>query len=96
LRPRRLETRSATVKYGTMPLTRTQDDEAALKHIVIQVIEQPDGGPMMKALAVAIDKVADLASIGQVDIEKLTYTADDGTHSAIGAVQVEILIAFHA
>jgi hypothetical protein len=77
-----------------MPLTRTQD-EAALKFVVLKVMNQPDEGSVMISLAEAfISNVNDFACIQEKDI--LTYTAVDGTHSAIGADQVEILIAFCA
>jgi hypothetical protein len=79
-----------------MPPTRTQD-EAALKYVVLKVMNQPDEGSVMKSLAEAfISNVNDFACIREKDVENLTYTAVDGTHSAIGADQVEILIAFCA
>jgi hypothetical protein len=79
-----------------MPLTRNQD-ETALKYVVLKVMNQPDEGSVMKSLAEAfISNVNDFACIQEKDVENLTYTAVDGTHSAIGADQVEILIAFCA
>jgi hypothetical protein len=55
-------------------------------------MEQPDGGPTMKALAVPDGESRRLGinCTGKLT-QKLAYTADDGNHSAIGADQVEIL-----
>jgi hypothetical protein len=51
-----------TKEYHRIPvaLTRTQD-AAALKYVVVHVLNQPDDGPLMKSLANdAIDHVRDL------------------------------------
>jgi hypothetical protein len=63
-----------------MPFTRAQG-EAALKYVVLTVMNQPVDGPMAKLLAKAmIENVEDLGSLIESDIEKLSFitaTGDD-------------------
>jgi hypothetical protein len=54
-----------------MPFTRAQC-EAALKSVVLTVMNQPVDGPMAKLLAEAmIENIEDLGSLIKTDIEKL-------------------------
>jgi hypothetical protein len=86
----------ATPFVSTMPLTRTQD-AAALRHIVVQVLNQPDDGLLMTALTQKhIDNVNDLTSLQEIDIQSLKYSAADGNLSALGAAHCGMLRAFCA
>jgi hypothetical protein len=83
----------------TMPFTREQD-KAALKYIVLTVMNQPNDGPMAKSLAKAmIENVSeDLGSLIETDtIEKFSFIATTGEDPiAIGPGQQGILWAFIA
>ena len=58
-----------------MPLTRTQG-ETALRHVVRNVMNQPDDGPLERSLANAqLNHVGLLGSLIEGDIENLTYVA---------------------
>jgi hypothetical protein len=58
-----------------MPLTRAQG-EAALKHVVRNVMNQPDNGPLERSLTNAgLFDVGLLGSLIETDIENLTYVA---------------------
>jgi hypothetical protein len=65
-----------------MPLTRTQG-EAALKHVVVTVLDQPEDGELMKSLTKSEGylHVSDLTSLHETTIGNLTYPEDDGTIS---------------
>jgi hypothetical protein len=66
-----------------MPLTRTQG-EAALKHVVVTVLDEPEDGELMKALkSEGYLHVSDLTSLRETTIENLTYPEDDGTFSKL-------------
>jgi hypothetical protein len=80
-----------------MPFTRAQG-EAALKYVVLTVMNQPVDGPMAKSLAEAmIENVEDLGSLIETDIEKLSFIATAGEdHIAIGPGHRGILRAFIA
>jgi hypothetical protein len=77
-----------------MPFTREQD-KAALKYIVLTVMNQPNDGPMAKSLAKAmIENVSeDLGSLIETDtIEKFSFIATTGEDPiAIGPGQQGIL-----
>jgi hypothetical protein len=61
-----------------MPLTRTQG-EAALKHVILIVMDQPDDGKIMKSLKYEdIDHISDIMSLRDNDIENLKFLEDDG------------------
>jgi hypothetical protein len=56
-----------------MPLTRTQG-EATLKYVVVEVLNQPDDGPLMKSVMnELIDHARDLTSLQKHDIGDLKY-----------------------
>jgi hypothetical protein len=58
-----------------MPLTRAQG-EAALRHVVRNVMNQPDNGPLERSLTNAeLIEVGLLGSLIESDIENLTYVA---------------------
>jgi hypothetical protein len=80
-----------------MPFTRAQG-EAALKYVVLTVMNQPVDGPMAKSLAEAMIKnVQDFLSLIETDIEKLSFIATAGEDPiAIGPGQRGILRAFIA
>ena len=80
-----------------MPLTRAQG-EAALRHVVRIVMNQPNDGPLEKSLANAmIDNVGDLGSLIETDIEDLTFVATAGQNPiSIGPGHQRILRAFIA
>jgi hypothetical protein len=60
-----------------MPPTRAQG-EAALKYVVLTVMNQPEDGPIKKSLPEAmIENVEDLGSLIESDIENLTFIAAD-------------------
>jgi hypothetical protein len=62
-----------------MPFTREQG-KAALKHIVLTVMNQPDDGPMAKSLLAKamIENIEDLGSLIETDIEKFSFIATTG------------------
>jgi hypothetical protein len=79
-----------------MPLTRTQG-EAALKYVVLTVLDQPDDGPLMKSIT--NDQITDIRvfpSLQEIDIGNLQYPKDDGSLSALGPGQKGLLRAFCA
>jgi hypothetical protein len=79
-----------------MPLTRTQG-EAALKHVVVTVLDEPEDGELMKALkSEGYLKVSALTSLRETTIENLTYPEDDGTLSKVKQNQKGLLVAFCA
>jgi hypothetical protein len=81
-----------------MPFTRAQG-EAALKCVVLTVMNQPVDGPMAKLLAEAmlIENVQDLGSLIETDIEKFSFIATTGEDPiAIGPGHRGILRAFVA
>jgi hypothetical protein len=80
-----------------MPFTRAQG-EAALKYVVLTVMNQPVDGPMARSLAEAmIENVEDFLSLIETDIEKLSFIATPGEDPiAIGPGQRGILRAFIA
>jgi hypothetical protein len=80
-----------------MPFTRAQGG-AALKYLVLTVMNQPVDGPMAKSLAEAkIKNVQDFLAPIETDIEKLSFIATAGENPiAIGPGQRGILRAFIA
>jgi hypothetical protein len=79
-----------------MPPTRAQG-EAALKYVVLTVMNQPEDGPIKKSLPEAmIENVEDLGSLIESDIENLTFIAADTNPTAIGPGHRGILRAFIA
>jgi hypothetical protein len=79
-----------------MPLTRTQG-EAALRHVVVTVLDQPDEGELMRSLKdEGFLHVSDLTSLRETTIENLTYPEDDGTFSKLRQNQKGSLVAFCA
>jgi hypothetical protein len=80
-----------------MPFTREQG-KAALKYIFLTVINQPEDGPMAKSLPKAmIENIAEMGSLIETDIEKLSFIVTAGEDPiAIGPRQQGILRAFIA
>jgi hypothetical protein len=79
-----------------MPLTRTQG-EAALKHVVGNVLYQLLDGDLMNALVGAgANSVTEMAGLRESDIEGLTVTADDGTTSALKRSKCAMVVCFCA
>jgi hypothetical protein len=79
-----------------MALTRTQG-KAALKHVVVTVLDQSDDRELMKSLkSEGYIHVSDLTSLRETTIENLTYPEDDGTPSNLKKNQKGLLVAFCA